>query len=65
MKETDKQYYSRRGKEERGRARTAVTSESQSIHQDLADLYHEKANGSANMNGRRGIRPPAQRQAEG
>ena len=65
MKESDKQYYTRRGQEERSRARTAETPASRSIHDDLADLCHEKANGSANMNGRRGIRPPAQRHAEG
>lgn len=58
MGETDKQYYSRRGNEERGRARTAATDESRSIHEDLADLCFERANGSANMNGRKGIRPP-------
>ena len=65
MKETDKQYYTRRGKEERGRARTAATDEIQSIHDDLADLCNERANGSANMNGKQGIRPPTQRHAEG
>lgn len=58
MQETDKQYYTRRGKEERKRARSAASRKSQSIHQDLADLCHEKANGSANMNGKSGIRPP-------
>lgn len=63
--ETDKEYYVRRGNEERDRARTASTSESQSAHDDLADLCHEKANGSANMNGKRGIRPPTRKRAEG
>ena len=57
MKETDRQYYTRRGKEERRRARAATTRQSEAIHDDLADLCHEKANGSANVNGRRGIRP--------
>jgi len=64
MKETDKQYYTRRGNEERGRARAAVTQDAQSIHDDLADLCHERANGSANMNGKQGVRSPRQRQAE-
>jgi hypothetical protein len=58
VQETDKQYYTRRGNEERKRARNAATSEGQSIHDDLADLCHQKANGSANMNGKNGIRPP-------
>jgi hypothetical protein len=65
MKETDKEYYKRRGSEERDRARIAVTRESQTIHDELADLCHEKANGSANMNGRSGIRPRARPQREG
>lgn len=65
VKETDKQYYSRRGSEERSRARTAATDESRSIHDDLADLCHERANGSANVNGRKGIRPPARGRIEG
>lgn len=56
MKETDKEYYSRRGSEERGRARSATTPQSEAIHEDLADLCHERANGSANVNSRRGIR---------
>jgi protein required for attachment to host cells len=64
VKETDKQYYSRRGNEERSRARTAATDESRSIHDDLADLCHERANRSANVNGRKGIRPPARGRAE-
>lgn len=64
MKKTDKQYYTRRGSEERNRARTAATPKSQSAHDDLADLCYEKANGSANMNGRFGIRPPTQSRAE-
>ena len=55
MKETDKQYYTRRGREERKRARTAATADSQSIHSDLSDLCHERANGSANVNGKKGI----------
>ena len=58
VKETDKQYYTRRGSEERKQARTAATPKSQSAHDDLADLCYEKANGSANMNGRNGIRTP-------
>ena len=64
MKETDKQYYTRRGNEERGRARAAVTDDAQSIHDDLADLCHERANGSANMNGKQDIRSSRQRQRE-
>jgi hypothetical protein len=56
MKETDKQYYTRRGVEERNRARRAATAEGQSIHSDLADLCHERANGSANVNGKTGIK---------
>jgi hypothetical protein len=56
MEETDKQYYSRRGKEERSRSRTATSTQSEAIHDELADLYHERANGSANVNKRKGIR---------
>jgi hypothetical protein len=56
MKETDKQYYSRRGTEERSRARSASTPQSEAIHDDLADLCHERANGSANVNSKNGIR---------
>ena len=56
VKETDKQYYSRRGGEERNRARTASTPQSEAIHDDLADLCHERANGSANVNSKNGIR---------
>jgi hypothetical protein len=56
MKETDKQYYSRRGSEERRRARSASSSQSEAIHDDLADLCHERANGSANVNSKNGIR---------
>ncbi|HWI77276.1 MAG TPA: hypothetical protein VNS53_09380 [Sphingomicrobium sp.] len=56
MKETDKEYYARRGSEERSRARTAATSLSEAIHDDLADLCHERANGSANVNSKNGIR---------
>jgi hypothetical protein len=65
MKETDKEYYTRRGYEERKRARTAATGESRSIHSDLSDLYHERANGSANVNGKHGIEStnPAARRA--
>jgi len=63
MKELDKEYYTRRGNEERNRSQNALTIESQSIHRDLADLCHEKANGSANVNSKQGIRgakqPPA------
>jgi hypothetical protein len=55
MKETDREYYNRRGGEERKRARTAATAKSQSIHSDLSDLCHERANGSANVNGKTGI----------
>ena len=56
MRETDKEYYSRRGTEERSRARSASTPQSEAIHDDLADLCHERANGSANVNGRTGIK---------
>jgi hypothetical protein len=56
MKETDKEYYSRRGGEERSRARTASTPQTEAIHDDLADLCHERANGSANVNSKNGIR---------
>jgi len=56
MRETDKQYYSRRGGEERNRARTASTPQSEAIHDVLADLCHERANGSANVNSKTGIR---------
>jgi hypothetical protein len=56
VKETDKEYHSRRGGEERKRARSAATAKSQAIHKDLADLHHERANGSANVNGRTGIK---------
>jgi hypothetical protein len=56
MQETDKEYYTRRGSEERGRARAAATPESEAIHDDLADLCHERANGSSNENSRMGIR---------
>lgn len=55
MKETDKEYYTRRGGEERKRGRSAGSPQSQAIHNDLADLHHERANGSANVNGRKGI----------
>jgi hypothetical protein len=67
MKESDKEYYSRRGGEERKRARSAATAKSQAIHNDLADLHHERANGSANVNGRNGIKsttPTAARASE-
>ena len=60
MEETDRQYYSRRGNEERKRSRTAATSDSRSIHGALADLCHERAHGSANVNDKTGIRSPAQ-----
>jgi hypothetical protein len=66
MKETDKEYYTRRGYEERKRARTATTVESRTIHSDLSDLCHERANGSANVNGKQGIEsanPAAARRA--
>jgi hypothetical protein len=56
MKETDKQYFSRRAKEERKRARSANSSESRTIHDEFADLCHERAHGSANVNGKTGIR---------
>jgi hypothetical protein len=56
MKETDREYYTRRGSEERGRARTAATPQTEAIHNDLADLCHERANGSANVNSKKGIR---------
>lgn len=55
MKETDKEYHSRRGSEERQRGRSAASAKSRSIHSDLADLHSERANGSANVNGRTGI----------
>jgi hypothetical protein len=67
VKETDKEYYSRRGGEERKRGRSAATAESQAIHNDLSDLHHERANGSANVNGRKGIKstnPTAARASE-
>jgi hypothetical protein len=67
MKETDKEYYSRRGGEERKRGRSAATAKSQAIHNDLSDLHHERANGSANVNGRTGIKstnPAAARASE-
>jgi hypothetical protein len=55
MKETDKEYFTRRGNEERKRSRAAATMTSQSIHSDLADLCYERANGSAKVNSKRGI----------
>jgi hypothetical protein len=55
MKETDKEYYTRRGAEERKRARTATMAKNRWIHSDLSDLCHERANGSANVNGKTGI----------
>jgi hypothetical protein len=55
MQETDKEYYTRRGGEERKRARNAATRQSEAIHDDLADLCHERANGSANVNSKNGI----------
>lgn len=63
MEETDKQYYSRRGKEERSRSRSATSTQSEAIHHELADLYHERANGSANVNKRNGILSRAGREA--
>jgi hypothetical protein len=57
VKETNKQYFNRRAKEERKRARSAKSSESSTIHDELADLCHERAHGSANVNGKTGIRP--------
>jgi hypothetical protein len=65
MKETDREYYTRRGGEERGRARSATTPQSEAIHDDLADLCHERANRSANVNSRRGIRRSKQARSEG
>jgi len=65
MKESNKEYYKRRGDEERGRARSAASAESSSIHDDLADLCLEKAHGSANVNKKKGIRPPPSRKVEG
>ena len=56
MKETDKEYYDRRGREERYRSRSANSSASRTIHGELADLCHERAHGSANVNGKTGIR---------
>jgi hypothetical protein len=67
MKETDREYYTRRGREERKLARTAATAEGRSIHKGLSDLCHERANGSANVNGKNGIEstnPTAARRAE-
>lgn len=61
MQETDKEYYTRRGGEERNRARAAATPQSEAIHDDLADLCHEKANGSSNENSKNGIRRPERR----
>jgi len=61
MKETDKEYYTRRGSEERKRARIAVSRESRLIHGDIADLCNEKAGGSANFNSRQGIRAAPKR----
>jgi len=57
MKETDKEYYTRRGNEERMRARSATSRASRLAHGDFADLCNERASGSANVNSRRGIRP--------
>ena len=56
MKETDRQYYTRRGNEERRRSRTATSSETQNLHAELSDLCHAQANGSVNENGKSGIR---------
>jgi hypothetical protein len=56
MQESDKEYYTRRGGEERSRARSATSRESEAIHDSLADLCHERANGSSNVNSRTGIR---------
>ena len=61
MTETEKEYYTRRGREERKRARGAATPESHSFHDDIANLYREKANGSTNENGKTGIRRPGPR----
>jgi hypothetical protein len=55
MKETDKEYHTRRGGEERVRGRSAASAKSKSVHDELADLHNERANGSANVNGRTGI----------
>ena len=52
MEESDKQYYGRRGKEERERSRRTGSKQARSIHNELADLHEEHANGSANENGR-------------
>jgi hypothetical protein len=57
VEETEKQYYTRRGNEERHRSRAAGSTYAQAIHAELADLYHERANGSTNVNKRSGIRP--------
>jgi len=65
MKETDKEYYTRRGSEERKRARGAGSLESRLIHGDLADLCNEKAGGSANFNSRQGIRAAPTRRPPG
>lgn len=55
MKETDKEYHFRRSSEERKRGRSAATAKTRSIHSDLADLHQERANSSANVNGKKGI----------
>jgi hypothetical protein len=52
MEETDKQYCRRRGKEEREQSRNAESEQGRSLHNELADLHEERANGSANENGR-------------
>ena len=52
MKESDRDYFARRGREERERSRIAASPRLQSIHRQLADLCEEQSNRSANENSR-------------
>ena len=52
MEESEKDYFRRRGREERERSKGAATRQAQSLHAALADLYEEQANRSANENSR-------------
>jgi len=52
MEENDREYFKRRGKEERQRAMSAATPQAQSLHGRLADMCDERANRSANENSR-------------
>lgn len=58
MEETDRQYYARRGQEERNRAAKARSDNCRDIHSRLADLHEERANNSANENSRSRWRKP-------